>query len=855
MRHFLTFFIVFASVFLGYAQTTLSPNSVTICSGQNISVTASNPNSSYTFTWSSGTSTQTGSMLSLTNVQVSQNWVCTTFDGSNQIETDNLTITVNQTPVITSSTTLTTCSGISLNYNITSSTPSSFVWSANSSLNINGETEVNSTTSSIVDILTNLVSTNQTVTYSIIPTSQIGNCIGSAHTLTVTVVQIPAITSPSTHTICSGSAVNYNITANPPSSFSWVAASSASITGESITPTNSSIINNGLTSSNLVGSELVTYTINPTSTLGSCVGAPLTLTVTVSPTPVLAPNSGNNEACVNTTTSLSNSQASGTWSSSNTLIATIHPTTGFISALAPGSTTITYTYENSFNCTNTANTPFTVNSLPAINSPNAISICSGETLAYTITSNMPSSYSWQATNNPNIVGESISLINSSNINDLLTTSSSTIQNITYTIIPISINEQCVGMPFVLTVTLKPTTLLSANSGSSSVCVNGTTTLSNTQLGGIWSSSNTAIASINSSSGVVTAFIPGTTIITYTYTNIFNCTNSTDTPFTVNALPQNFLSNDTLCLGQSSYFQLNGFVNYLWYNGSTDSTINITPDESGYFMLTVLDTNGCVGVDTTYIQVNPVPQVPYLEGPQVLCTNALNQIFMTNPSNNLLFWEVEGGHIYSGQYTNIVHIDAVSQDTILVNLMEQFIATGCGSTSSLTVVIDPSMTAPAYVDVILLGTQNDFLCAPQATNIFRWGKIDKQTNDIYYYVTTDIYYNFNFIDITNYYYFVDHGQSACFTRSFYNEPPITAAINEEIEIDYSLAPNPVLNDFIIQSKTNELIQIQIQDIQGKVIFEGEIWTNSSFDFSTENPGIYFVSIRSQTKKSKIKYLKL
>ena len=125
MRHFLSLITLLSLVSVGHSQTNLYTNNVTICSGQNVSVTASNPNSSYTFSWSSGTSTQTFSTLSLTNLQVSQNWVCTTFDGANQIETDNLTITVNQTPTITSSLSLTVCSGISLNYNITSSTLSS----------------------------------------------------------------------------------------------------------------------------------------------------------------------------------------------------------------------------------------------------------------------------------------------------------------------------------------------------------------------------------------------------------------------------------------------------------------------------------------------------------------------------------------------------------------------------------------------------------------------------------------------------------------------------------------------------------------------------------------------------------
>jgi len=510
---------------------------------------------------------------------------------------------------------------------------------------------------------------------------------------------------------------------------------------------------------------------------------------------------------------------------------------------------------NSFNCSNTAITPFTVNGLPSINSSNAISICSGGTLAYTITSNIPSTYIWVATNNPNTSGEALIPNNSSIINNTLLSTSNVPQNVNYTITPTSTAGFCAGLPFSLAITVKPTTLLYSISGSTSICVNETANLSNAQIGGVWTSSNAAVATINPTLGLLTALIPGSTIITYTYTNIFNCTSATDTTITINALPQNFLSNDTLCQGQSSYFQLSGFVNYLWFDGSTDSTIYITPSESGDFILTVLDTNGCVGIDTAHILVNPIPQAPYLDGPQVLCSNALNQIFTTIPSNNLLFWEIEGGQIYSGQFTNQVHIDAISQDTIFVNLTEQFIATGCGSTSTLIVLIDASMSAPAYVEVIPLGTQNDFLCAPQATNIFRWGKIDKLTNDVYYYLTTDVYYNFNSINTVDFHYFVDHGQPACFTRSYYNAPPITANLTEENLPVYSISPNPVIGSFTINSEINELIYIQIQNLQGMVIFEGQICTNTNFDFSSENPGIYFVSVLSQTKKTKIKYLKL
>src|SRR5690606_36340599 len=51
-------------------------------------------------------------------------------------------------------------------------------------------------------------------------------------------------------------------------------------------------------------------------------------------------------------------------------------------------------------------------------------------------------------------------------------------------------------------------------GSSSVCLGSTTTLSAGPIGGVWSSSNAAIASVDES-GVVTGNYAATAIITYT----------------------------------------------------------------------------------------------------------------------------------------------------------------------------------------------------------------------------------------------------------------------------------------------------------------------------------------------------
>jgi hypothetical protein len=74
----------------------------------------------------------------------------------------------------------------------------------------------------------------------------------------------------------------------------------------------------------------------------------------------------------------------------------------------------------------------------------------------------------------------------------------------------------------------------AISGTSTVCVGSTTTLSSATTGGTWSSSNTGVATVNSS-GVVSGVSAGTATISYTATGSYGA-GTTTRIVTVNPLP-------------------------------------------------------------------------------------------------------------------------------------------------------------------------------------------------------------------------------------------------------------------------------------------------------------------------------
>ncbi|MGB3948377.1 MAG: FG-GAP-like repeat-containing protein [Bacteroidia bacterium] len=88
---------------------------------------------------------------------------------------------------------------------------------------------------------------------------------------------------------------------------------------------------------------------------------------------------------------------------------------------------------------NQVNSPFMLSSSSA-------SIFSGDTVVLPLSSNIPSNYVWQASNNPNTLGESTTAQSSTSINNTITNLSEYHQNVTYTVTPIAMSSGCVGTP-------------------------------------------------------------------------------------------------------------------------------------------------------------------------------------------------------------------------------------------------------------------------------------------------------------------------------------------------------------------------------------------------------------------------
>ena len=261
-------------------------------------------------------------------------------------------------------------------------------------------------------------------------------------------------------------------------------------------------------------------------------------TITVNVAVVPAPISGSGSICAGSTTSLSTIVgSSGTWSSSDTTIATVN-TFGTVTGLAVGNATISYTTASS-SCfvtkevtVNLAADPITGNTYICPGSIDSSFTCS------------PSGGAWSSSNT------SVATINATT--GILTAVNAGATSISYTL-----PSGCRSIKAV-TINAAPSTI----TGTLTVCVGSTTALGSATTGATWSSSNTAVATV-SASGVVSGLTPGTTIISYT--NASGCANSA--VVTVNNVPAAISGNLSLCMGSISMLT-NAAAGGTWSSSNT-----------------------------------------------------------------------------------------------------------------------------------------------------------------------------------------------------------------------------------------------------------------------------------------------
>jgi subtilisin-like proprotein convertase family protein len=475
----------------------------------------------------------------------------------------------------------------------------------------------------------------------------------------------PSMTSPSTFSICSSSAVNLNLTSTIVSTYTWVAASNPNVTGESLTTQTTSTINNTLINTTSTP-QTVVYTVTPTATSGGCTGTPQTVTVTVNPTPtVIVPSV---TICADfPATMTATPGVAGTYSYAWTVPA---------GATNPGNiqsftTTMSGTYfvviTNTNGCSAYANGYLTINPLPTV-TVNSPTVCAGTQATITATPGVVGTYNyaWTVPAGATAPGNVASF-------------STTIAG-TYSVVITNTATFCIS-PYA-SVTINPTPNVNAGldlaiCAGASVTLTGSGAAIYTWTGGV-------------SNGV--SFAPTTTTTyTVTGTNANGCTGSDQIVVIVNPTPNVNAGSDLLiCAGTSVTLTGSGAAIYTWTGGVSNGVSFVPTTTTTTYTVTGTNANGCTGSDQIVVTVNPTPTVN--AGPnQTVCAGS--QIVLSGTGAATYSWN-------GGVVNNVPFMANTTTNYTLTG-----ISNGCAGTDQVLVTVLPAPNVNAGVNqTICVGNQ-------------------------------------------------------------------------------------------------------------------------------------------------------
>ena len=764
--------------------TTL-PTAIT-CSGTspNISLTASAPS---TFSWivgantggitgaSSGSGTIINQVLTnpsnLTPGSIEYIVTPTATTGVCAGTPYTITVTVDPAPTVTNAAAVSTCTGTSPNIALTGSIPSTYTWTVGAVTG--GITGASAGVGPAINqVLTNPSNTLAgTVQYLVTPTSVGSLCAGVTRAITVTVNPAPVVTNPAAVGMCSGAGSNINLTASIPSTFTWtVGIVTGGITGAGAGA--GSIINQVLTNPSGVLPGTVQYIITPTSVAGSCTGSPFTMTITVSPVPVLTSTLSPPAICSSTIFSyiptgtagstfnwsrtavanISNATASGTGNPNETLINT---TTTPV--------TVTYVYTVSLNgCTNPVGNNVTVVVNPSPNLSSTLAppaICNNSLFSYTPLSATPgTTFNWSRSLTPGI--SNIAASGTDNPNETLVNTTSSVINVTY-VYTLSANG-CSHVQNVV-VAVNPTPILTSTLSPAAVCsgavFNYVPTSTTAGFSAAWSRAAVAGISNATSSGtgspneILLNTTPLPVVVTYVYTlSINGCANPTtySVNVTVNPTPALTSSLTPLPICSNTPFNYTPTslalgTNFAWSraavpgisnsassgNGNPNETlINTTSLPISVIYVYNMTTGSCSNIQNVVATINPTPVLNSGLTPPAICSGAT---FNYNPSSTTPATSFSWNRNLVAGISNAAASGAGNPNEILINTTSAPISVtynftlnsaGCSNTQNVVITVNPVPVLTSSLAPSSICSSSIFSYIPSSSTagaVFNWSR--------------------------------------------------------------------------------------------------------------------------------------
>ena len=374
------------------------------------------------------------------------------------------------------------------------------------------------------------------------------------------------------------------------------------------------------------GTTLVSYT--------SAAGCARTAILTVNALPVAGSITGASVVCKSATATLSNAVPGGSWSSSNTAVATISAA-GVVSGIATGTAKITYTVTNVCGTARAVNT-ITINALPGIAAiGGSATVCAGAAINLT---NTIAGGTWS------VADATVALVSATGIVSGINAGTTTV---TYT----TSNAYC-SSSAVKSIAVNPLPVAAIISGNVAVCQGASTVLAASVSGGTWGSSNPAVATV-SASGTVTGISAGSASISYSNSNSCGTAVAVQV-MAVIPLPVagTISATGTVCVGAPVSLVTTGAGGAWSSSNPAVATISnagvLTGIGAGAVTVSYTVTNSCgTSVATASVSVNPLPAAGVMTGSMIVCAGSSTSISGVNAgglwtSSNTSVATVAGG---------------------------------------------------------------------------------------------------------------------------------------------------------------------------------------------------------------------
>jgi len=688
------------------ASVTVNPNPVPVitpngptsfCFGGSVMLSVGNYPS---YLWSNGATTQSITTSTTGNYFIT----VTDANGCMGITSQAVNVGSSLAPVITPSGPTTFCNGGSVS--LDAGNFSTYQWSTLATM----ESIVVTTTG----------------TYSVTVTDGSG-CSGTVSQLvTVNSNPNPVITPTGSTTFCQGGSVSLN--AGSYSSYLW----SSNATIQSI-------------SASTTGNYSVTVT-----DINGCSGiASQSVTVNGNPSPVITPN-GTTTFCQGGSVMLNaGSYSSYIWSTT--------ATTQSISVIASG--TYTVTIANASGCTGIASQSVTVNAnaTPVITPSGPTTFCQGGSVNLSV--GVYSNYHWSnaATTQSiavSVTGSySVTVTNSNGCTGVTSQVVTVNTNLTPVITPGGPTNFCTGGNVSLNAGVYNTYLWSTNATTQTITVatTGTYTVTVTNANGCSGTTSQSVlvnanltpvitpngpttfcqggsvmlnpgnySTYNWSTTATTQTITASTTGTYSVT-VFNANGCSGTVSQVvialvNPVP-NITPNGptTFCQGGSVSLSVAAFASYSWNPIATAQSI--TASATGTYSVTVTSNNGCTGITSKVVTVNPIP-VPVItpSGPTTFCQGG--NVSLNAGSYASYSWS-------NGATTQSITASATGTYSVTVN------SNGCLGNTSQTITVNPSpvpVITPAGPTTFCQG--GSVLLSVGSSSIYHWSnQVNTQTTTV------------------------------------------------------------------------------------------------------------------------------